>query len=202
MTNNQSSKTPHLLDSSTFSSEQSKDFGDFRFDSKRSAAFPIQFSNGDCTVEAADSFEISWSPVKTKARLHSGKWFFEFHIETMENGQIGVGFLLDWNVGPDWGFFGYLGASSTAWSYDPCTGDIVSATESIHGQLPKMNGKNGIIGLELDLPRDRIGNFTFIVDGVRTPTKELPNAGAVAIPAVCLLSRKQKVTIRNLTRIY
>lgn len=194
------SNAPYLLDSSTFSSEQSSDFGDFRFHTKRSAASPIAFSNDDRTVTASDAFELSWSSVKTNARLHSGKWFFEFHIESMGKGQLGVGFLLDWNVGPDWGFYGYLGASNTAWSYDPSTGDIVSGTKSIHEKLPKLKETGGVIGVELDLPRDKFGSFTFIIDGVRGPTKELPHSGAVAIPAVCLLAAKQIVTIQNLTR--
>ena len=192
---------PHLLDSSTFSSEKSNNFGEFRFGSNRSPTSGIRFSNNDSTVEATEKFEAAWVPVQTKAQLHSGKWSLEFYVESMKNAQIGVGFLLDWNGGPDWGFFGYLGSSSTAWSYDPSTGDIVTNTDSIHGNLPKFTGNSGVIGLELDLPKNEIGTFTFIVDGVRTPTKQLPKTGAVAVPAVCLLSSGQKVTIRNLKRL-
>jgi hypothetical protein len=198
----QTSEKPHLLDSSTFSSEQKNDFGEFRFStSRRSADSPIQFSNNDCTVEWATPPQYAWAPAQTEAKLHSGKWSLEFHVESMQKRQIGVGFLLNWNIGPDWGFFGYLGSSSSAWSYDPSTGDIVSNTESIHGGLPKFTGDSGVIGLELDLPPNEKGTFTFIVDGVRTPTKQLPNSGAVAIPAVCLLSIGQKVTIKNLVRL-
>ncbi|CAF1146579.1 unnamed protein product [Adineta steineri] len=196
------SKEPHLLDSSTFSSDNLNNFGEFQFNSDKTPNNVLKFSNDNRTVEWLKPYEASWIPIPTKSKLHSGKWFLEFNVEAMKSGQIGVGFLLDWNLGPDWGFFGYLGASQTAWSYDPSTGDIVSGTDSIHGNLPKFNGDSGVIGLELNLPsRKEIGKFTFIIDGVRTPTKELPNSGAVVIPAVCLLSQGQKVTIRNLTRL-
>ena len=192
---------PRLLDSSLFSSEESNNFGEFHLDSSRAADLPITFSNSDCTVEWTKQSKIIWVPIETKARLHSGKWSLEYHVESIGTRQIGVGFLLGWNVGPDWGFFGYLGSSSSAWSYDPSTGDIVTNTKSILGNLPKFNGSSGIISLELDLPKDKIGEFTFIVDGIRTPTQQLPNPGAVVIPAICLLSHGQKVTIGNLVRL-
>jgi hypothetical protein len=195
---NETPKIPSLLDSSTFPSEIKNDFGEFHFVSNQSTNSSIKFSNNDCTVEWTEPSEVVWIPVETEAKLHSGKWSLEFYVESMQDRQIGLGFLLDWNVGPDWGFFGYLGSSSSAWSYDPSTGDIVTNTNSIHGNLPKFTENSGVIGLELDLPSDNIGKFTFIVDGVRTSTKQLPNSGAVAIPAVCLLSIGQKVTIRNL----
>jgi hypothetical protein len=115
--------------------------------------------------------------------------------------SCGIGFLLDWNIGPDWGFFGYLGLSRSAWSYDLSTGDIVTSTESIHSNSPKFTGDSAVIGLELNLPLNEIGTYRFIIDGIRTPIKRLPNSGAVAIPAVSLLSRGQKVTIRNLKRL-
>ena len=192
---------PYLLNSSKFSSEQKSDFGQFRFTDRRNEDSPLRFTNDHCTVEWATPPQLAWVPVSTKAKLHSGKWSLEFHVESMQKRQIGVGFLLDWNIGPNWGFFGYLGSSSSAWSYDPSTGDIVSATESIHGHLPKFNGDSGVIGLEVDLPVNEKGKFTFIIDGIRTPTKELQNSGAVVIPAVCLLSIRQRVTIKNLVRL-
>ncbi|CAF3447835.1 unnamed protein product [Rotaria sp. Silwood1] len=186
------SEEPYLLDSSTFLSEEMNNVGEFRFNSNRHANSSLRFSNNDCTVEWIEASQAIWIPIETKAKLHSGKWSLEFDVEWMGTHQIGVGFLLDWNIGPDWGFFGYLGSSRSAWSYDPSTGDIVTNTESVHGNLPKFSGNSGVIGLELDLPKNEIGKFTFIVDGVRTPTKQLPKSGAVAIPAVCLLSRGQK----------
>jgi hypothetical protein len=69
---------------------------------------------------------------------------------------VGSGFALAWNVGIDMGFFGYLGASSTAWSYDPSSGDIVTSTESIAGGLPRIVDA-GLVELELDLKRDHAG---------------------------------------------
>lgn len=198
---NKTSTEPYLLDSSTFSSEEKNHFGEFRFNTEQHANSSIEFSNNDCTVEWVKPDRVIWIPIETKSKLHSGKWSLEFYVESMENRQIGVGFLLDWSIGPCWGFYGYLGSSSSAWSYDPSTGDIVTSTGSIHGNLPKFTGNSGVIGLELDLPVNEIGTFTFIVDGVRTPTKNLPKSGAVAIPAVCLLEQGQKVTIRNLERL-
>ena len=197
---NNRSQEPYLLNSSTFSSEEKNDFGEFRFANDRGEDSSLQLTNNDCTVEWARPPQLAWVRVPTKTKLHSGKWSLEFHVESMRERQIGVGFLLDWNIGPDWGFFGYLGSSNSAWSYDPSTGDIVSGTESVHGHLPKFTNDSGVIGLEVDLPANEKGKFTFIVDGVRTPTKELPNSGAVVIPAVCLLSIGQKVTIKNLVQ--
>ncbi|UJR20410.1 hypothetical protein I4U23_023541 [Adineta vaga] len=201
MTNKQTSQKPYLIDSSTFSLEESQSFGEFQFDTIRATKSGIVFGDNDCTVEWVKPYTASWIPVQTKAKLHSGKWSLEFHVEAMETGQIGVGFLLDWNLGPDWGFFGYLGASTTAWSYDPSTGDVVNGTNSIQGNLPKFHENSGVIALELDLPKKEKGNFTFIIDGIRTTTIQLPHTGAVAIPAVCLLSQGQKITIKNLKQI-
>jgi hypothetical protein len=65
----------------------------------------------------------AWVPATTRLHLHSGTYHWDFVVEEMKNAQIGVGFMLLWDVGPDWGFFGYLGSSVTAWSYDPSTGD-------------------------------------------------------------------------------
>jgi hypothetical protein len=72
---------------------------------------PIVYSNDDHTVEWINASQIIWIPVQTKAQLHSGKWFLEFDVESVETHHIEVGFLSDWNIGPDWGFFGYLGSS-------------------------------------------------------------------------------------------
>jgi hypothetical protein len=51
---------------------------------------------------------------------------------------VGVGFLLE---PANWGFFGYLGASDTAWSYDAHDGAIVSATDALHEHLPTIKTK-------------------------------------------------------------
>lgn len=190
--------TPYLIDASQYPPEKTHDFGDLGFMIHTAFESVVTLTNNDRTVEWTQPSNVSWIPLETKARLHSGKWTIEFHIESMKNRQIGVGFLLDWNVGPDWGFFGYLGSSSSAWAYDPSTGDIVTNTDSILGDLPKIKDDNGLIVLELNLPKDSTGDFTFIVNGIRTPRQKLSNSGAVVIPAVCLLSQGQKVTIENL----
>jgi len=156
----------------------------------------MEVSKDQLTVAWTKQANVSWVPCPTLAKLHSGKFSMEFHIENAHKGQIGVGFLLDWTIGPDWGFFGYLGSSSSAFSYDPTSGDIVTATESIQGGLPILEKGSGVVSLELVLPRDKVGLATFIVNNTRTPSIELPKS-SVVIPAACLLSRGQKVSIRN-----
>jgi hypothetical protein len=91
---------------------------------------------------------------------------------------------------------GFVGTISAE---DLPLGDIVTATESIQGGLPKFKGNSGVISLELILPNDADGSATFIVDGVRTPSVRLP-AGAVVIPAACLLKQGQRVRLANLVR--
>ena len=93
-----------------------------------------------------------------------------------------------------------MGAGSTDWWYDPSTGDIVSDTNSVHDNLPKFIKDSGSIILELNLPLEENGSFTFIVDGVRTQTKSLP-ARTVAEPTIFLLKKGQKVTFQRLKRM-
>jgi hypothetical protein len=127
--------------------------------------------------------------------LHSGTFRLDFGVGEMAGGQIGVGFMLLWNVGPDWGFFGYLGASPTAWAYDPSTGDVVCNTKSIQGGLPKFsNGRAGLVSVRLELPRRDEGLGSFVVDGMETRRIPLP-VGAVVLPAACLLRESQRVTL-------
>lgn len=118
-----------------------------------------------------------------------------------------MGFLLDWTlVGPDWGFYGYLGSSHTGWSYDPSTGDIVSGTESITqpaGSLPKFTGAGGTIAIEFHLPVGAAGHARFVIDGVKLDEKhniELP-ASAVVVPACCLLKKGQKIVITRCDKL-
>jgi hypothetical protein len=119
----------------------------------------------------------------------------------MASRQIGVGFMLLWNIGPDWGLFGYLGASATAWSYDPSTGDVVSATKSIQGGLPKFgDGRTGVVSVELNLPRDIEGDARFIIAGAETSPIPLPS-GAVVLPAACFLKETQSITLANFRRL-
>ena len=93
-----------------------------------------------------------------------------------------------------------MAAESTDWSYGPSTGNIVCDTNSVHDHLPKFTKDIDIIGLELDLPAEQNGSFTFIVDGARTPTKPL-RLGNVADPGVFLLKIGQILTFQNLTRL-
>jgi hypothetical protein len=168
--------------------------------------------NSDILTVSSDRLGITWGPrkpeysgkfyppafvpAKTTARLHSGAFGWDFLVEEMANRQIGIGFMLLWDNGLlDWGFFGYLGAGSTAWAYDPSTGDIVTGTRSICGGLPKFqDARRGIVSVDLVLPRDAPGRGTFTVNGVVAPAIELP-VGAVVVPAACLLAETQSVTL-------
>jgi hypothetical protein len=63
-----------------------------------------------------------------------------------------------WDVGPDWRFFGRLGSSTSAWAYDPSTGNVVSNTKSIQWGLPKItDGRAGVVIVRLDPPPDAAG---------------------------------------------
>ena len=142
----------------------------------------------------------AWVPAPTRLHLHSGTFRCDFVVEEMASAQIGVGFLLLWDVGPDWGFFGYLGASPTAWAYDPSTGDVVCDTESIQAGLPKFaDGRTGVVSVQLNLPRDAEGSGSFRVSGTDTRRIALP-IGAVVMPAACLLRESQRVTLARYER--
>lgn len=142
----------------------------------------------------------AWVPASTRMHLHSGTFRWDFVVDEMARTQIGVGFMLLWDVGPDWGFFGYLGASPTAWAYDPSTGDIVCNTRSIRGDLPKFSdGRTGVVSVQLHLPRHDEGSGSFVVDGLETHRIRLP-AGAVVLPAACLLEESQRVTLNRYER--
>lgn len=142
----------------------------------------------------------AWVPASTRLHLHSGSYRWDFLVENMGHAQIGIGFMLLWDVGPDWGFFGYLGSSPTAWSYDPSTGDVVLDTKSIEGHLPTFtNGKIGVVSVQLDLPRSKEGSAKFLVDGVSSRPIQLPE-GAVILPAACLLKEGQRVTLARFER--
>lgn len=195
--------SPKLLTASGFAED---DVGTFTWDVEHNAEL-LSYSHDSRTVEwgprrpkVDETYPPAWLPTRTQARLHSGRFRFDFVIEEMAEAQIGVGLMLVWDAGLDWGFFGYLGAGTTAWAYDPLTGDIVNATESICGDLPTFPDKRrGVITLELELPRTKPGKATFLVDGVATPSIRLP-PGAVVTPAACLLAETQRVTLANFER--
>ena len=139
---------------------------------------------------------LAWIPVETQLSLLNGTYSIDFQIDQLCSHQMGVGFLL---APADWGFFGYLGASNRAWSYDPYEGAIVNETEAIYEQLPKFQ-QNGIIRLELNLKQNQDCSATFIVNGQRTPTIALPKHSIVII-AACLLKYGQKLTLTNFCSI-
>jgi hypothetical protein len=145
-----------------------------------------------------------WIPASTRLFLHSGQFSLDFRIEEMADRQIGVGFMLQLtdgvNVGCDWGFFGYLGSSNTAWAYDPSTGNVVTATESIEGGLPKFeNGRSGVVQLHVSVPRHKTGSANFLVNGVESKPIALP-VGAVVLPAACFLKKGQRITLATFER--
>lgn len=142
----------------------------------------------------------AWVPASTRLCLHSGSYKWDFVVEKMGKAQIGLGFMLLWNLGPDWGFFGYLGASPTAWAFDPSTGDVILNTKSIEGNLPRFtNGKGGVVSVQLDLPRRTEGSARFLVDGVASRRLQMPE-GAVVLPAACFLKEGQRVTLAGFER--
>ena len=146
-----------------------------------------------------DGRKLSWVPLTSNARLHSGTYSWDFNIAGMGDRQIGVGCgLLFSGHRLDWGFFGYLGASRTAVSYDPSTGDVVTATESIQGNLPTFRD-SGTVSVHATLPRNEPGKMKFIVSGIESNELKLPG-GAVICPAACFLELGQTVTIANLKK--
>ena len=104
------------------------DIGSFAWD-PAAASDSLSFTDYDLTVwwdtnwsEGREGAKApAWLGAPTQLQLHSGHFAWDFVVEEMGSAQIGVGVMLLWDVGPDWGFFGYLGSSSTAWSYDPST---------------------------------------------------------------------------------
>jgi hypothetical protein len=85
--------------------------------------------NSDLLSVSNAGFTIGWESRKPEYRgKYYGKFAWNVIVEEMARAQIGVGFMLLWDTGPDWGFFGYLGSSRSAWAYDPSTGDVVHGT--------------------------------------------------------------------------
>jgi len=144
-----------------------------------------------------------WIPVLTTPHLHSGSFTVAMHVDSMQKKQIGVGFYLAQTLPyrVDYGFFGYLGSSTTSWSCDPSTGDIVTATRSVCGSLPTFKNKtSGMIRMHFTLRRDSPGFMQFEVDGCLIPYSVQLPTGAVVVPACCLLSIHQRVTIAECIR--
>jgi len=169
----------------------------FAFNSKFNSDLTV--SNDQKTVEWVSNITYAWLGIETLLTLYDGRFSMDFNIDSMQNYQMGVGFLLllelpNGETDCDWGFYGYLGSSASAFSYDPSSGDIVSHTDEIISGLPILKGDSGVITLELNLPKESKGEAWFLIDGVETPHIELP-LGAVVRPAACLLRKKQKITL-------
>lgn len=67
--------------------------------------------------------------------------------------------------------------------------------KSIEGSLPRSaDARTGVVTVRLEVPADAPGAATFRVAGVDSRPIELP-AGAVVIPAACLLRETQRVRL-------
>jgi hypothetical protein len=196
-----SAREPALLSATSFSET---DRGSFDWNPNHNADL-LTVSNGGRTIEwgprkseyKGKFYPPAWVPASTRSHLHGGKFQWDFVIDEMACAQIGIGFMLLWDIGPDWGFFGYLGSSTSAWAYDPSTGDVVYNTESIEGGLPKIaDGHTGVVSVQLDLPREAEGAARFSINGTASKPIRLPT-GSVVLPAACLLKESQKVTLAN-----
>ena len=191
--------TQALLQADTFPDH---DIGEFRWNPEHNDDLLMVTNNGQ-TIEwkprqgNGNEHIPAWVPATTCLHLHSGSFRWDFRVDEMASRQIGVGFMLLWGHGPDWGFYGYLGASPSAWAYDPSTGDVVCSTESIQGGLPKFEDmRSGVVSVELKVPRNVEGDGRFIITGVETLPIHLP-PGAVILPAACFLKETQKITLEN-----
>jgi hypothetical protein len=180
------------------------DRGSFEWDSSHNADL-LTVSNNGQTIEwgprkpqyTGEYYPPAWVPASTRSRLHSGRFQWDFVLDEMAGAQFGIGFMLLWDIGPDWGFYGYLGSSNSAWAYDPSTGDVVYNTESIQGGLPKIaDGRAGLVTIHLDLPRDAAGTGRFSMNGIDSLSVRL-SEGAVVMPAACFLKETQKVSLAN-----
>jgi hypothetical protein len=181
------------------------DRGSFEWDSSHNADL-LTVSNKGQTIEwrprkpqyTGKNYPPAWVPASTRSRLHSGRFQWDFVIEEMAGAQLGIGFVLLWDSGPDWGFFGYPGSKISAWAYDPSTGDVVYKTKLIQGGLPRIaDGRAGVVTVHLDLPRDNAGTGRFATDGTVSLPIKLPK-GSVVLPAAFFLKETQKVSLANL----
>ena len=161
----------------------------------------LTITNNNKTIEWQHDKHLKqkfhWQTIETSLKLHSGIYSIDFQIEKMSHKKIGIGFLLLWNKGVDWGFYGFLGSSSSSFSYDPSVGEIISQSRPIKDNLPKFEGDSGEISIEFHLPRKGENcSASFRVNGVRTPPITLPHS-SVVVPAVCLLNPNQKISISS-----
>src|ERR1041384_4807137 len=105
-----STREPVLLKATTFAVA---DIGSFEWDAGHNADLLTVFNNG-LTIEwgprkpqyTGKYYPPAWVPASTRCQLHSACVQWDFVIEELASAQIGIGFMLLWNIGPDWGFFG------------------------------------------------------------------------------------------------
>ena len=165
----------------------------------------VTLSNNNTTASWTEAAQLSWVPVPSQTQFTNAKkvsWDFEF---SHKKRQIGFGFMLCFlvtdpktqnsKIDVDWGFFGYLGSSPNAWSYDPTTGDVVTDTESIEGGLPTFEDQ-GVVSVECVWEKE--GAWArFVMEGKASEKIQLPPE-AVVRPAACFLKVGQVVTMKNL----
>jgi hypothetical protein len=88
------SNEPRLANSSTLDKNA---IGTLQFDTNHpQVSKHLKVSDDKHTVEWEKSLTVAWLQAPTTAKLHSGKYTFDFVVENMASRQIGVGFLLDW----------------------------------------------------------------------------------------------------------
>lgn len=196
---NKEEKQPQLAKAISY---KENDIGKVEWNTKHNDDFLI-FSNENKTMHWNPKAEnATFLPATTSLHLHSWEYLLDFKIEKMWNRQIAVGFMLLWdNWLLDRGLYWYLWAWWSAWAYDPSTGDVVSATQSIQWWLPKFEDWDSwTITIELNIPRDWEWTGRFIVNGIKSWLIRLP-IWSVIVPAACLLKKEQKITIENFKKI-
>jgi hypothetical protein len=144
------------------------------------------------TVAWTKDMQLAWVPCAVDS-LFDRDFSLTFGIQSGVDEQIGVGFGL---VPLDWGFYGYLGASHTAWAYDPSSGDIVCATKEFKSGLPTLPSGVGFITLSCKLTNRNQCSAQFLVNGQPTEPFPLPS-NSIVQPAVCVLRKNQRVTLKN-----
>lgn len=140
---------------------------------KDSSSDDITISDDGSTIKWPGNLDsgVIWYPCQAMPILHNGRFEIEFEFSKFHDRQIGIGLMV---YPPNWGFYGYLGAGYNAWSYDPTTGDIVTQTESIKGNLPKwIDGINDDenerrITLDVNVKHNTKHYFQFIVQNKET----------------------------------
>lgn len=100
---------PALLQADTF---EDHDIGEFRWNPEHNRHLLTVTNNGQ-TIEwkprqgSEKNNPPAWVPTSTCLHLHIGCFRWDFKVDEMAFSQIGVGFMSLWDIGPDWGFFGY-----------------------------------------------------------------------------------------------